>query len=43
MGKNIAAGVAGVLIAGALVWLVEMMGHSVYPPNRCELISRRCQ
>jgi hypothetical protein len=32
MGKNIAAGVAGILIAGALVWLVEMIGHSVYPP-----------
>ena len=32
MGKNIAAGVAGVVIAGALVWLVEMIGHSVYPP-----------
>ena len=32
MGKNIAAGVVGILIAGALVWLVEMIGHSVYPP-----------
>lgn len=32
MGKNIAAGIAGVVIAGALVWLVEMIGHSVYPP-----------
>jgi len=32
MGKNIAAGVAGVLIAMGLVWLVEMIGHSVYPP-----------
>ena len=32
MGKNIAAGVAGIVIAGALVWLVEMIGHSVYPP-----------
>jgi hypothetical protein len=31
MGKNIAAGVAGVLIAGGLVWLIEMIGHSVYP------------
>ena len=31
MGKNIAAGVAGVLIAFGLVWLVEMIGHSVYP------------
>jgi len=32
MGKNIAAGVAGILIAGALVWLIEMLGHYVYPP-----------
>lgn len=32
MGKNIAAGVAGVLVAVALVWLVETFGHSVYPP-----------
>ena len=32
MGKNIAAGVAGVLIAVGLVWIIEMIGHSVYPP-----------
>jgi hypothetical protein len=32
MGKNIAAGIAGVIIAIALVWLVETIGHSVYPP-----------
>jgi hypothetical protein len=32
MGKNIAAGVAGVVIAVALVWLVEKIGHAVYPP-----------
>jgi len=32
MGKNIAAGIAGIVIAGVLVWLVEMIGHSVYPP-----------
>lgn len=32
MGKNIAAGIAGVVIAVALVWLIEMIGHSVYPP-----------
>lgn len=32
MGKNIAAGVAGVLVAMGLVWLVEMIGHAVYPP-----------
>lgn len=32
MGRNIAAGVAGVVIAFVLVWLVEMLGHAVYPP-----------
>lgn len=32
MGKNIAAGIAGVVIAVALVWLVERIGHAVYPP-----------
>ena len=32
MGKNIAAGIAGVVVALALVWLIEMVGHSVYPP-----------
>ena len=32
MGKNIGAGIAGVVIAVAIVWLVEMVGHSVYPP-----------
>jgi hypothetical protein len=32
MGKNIAAGVAGTLIAVGLVWLIEMAGHLVYPP-----------
>ena len=32
MGKNIAAGVAGVIVAVALVWLVEKAGHAVYPP-----------
>lgn len=32
MGRNIFAGIAGVLIAGTLVWLVEMAGHAVYPP-----------
>ena len=30
--KNIAAGIAGIIIAGLLVWLVEMLGHTVYPP-----------
>lgn len=32
MGKNIAAGVAGVVIAMVMVWLVEKLGHAVYPP-----------
>ena len=32
MGKNIAAGIAGIAIAIAIVWLIEMVGHSVYPP-----------
>lgn len=31
MGKNIAAGIAGVVVAGFIVWLVEMLGHTVYP------------
>ena len=30
--KNIVAGFAGIIIAGLLVWLVEMLGHTVYPP-----------
>ena len=32
MGRNTLAGIAGILIAVALVWLVEMLGHAVYPP-----------
>jgi len=32
MVKNIAAGVIGVLVAVGLVWLIEMIGHAVYPP-----------
>ena len=32
MGKNISAGLMGVVVAGLLVWLVEKGGHSVYPP-----------
>ncbi len=32
MGKNIVAGIVGVIVAIALVWLIEMIGHSVYPP-----------
>ena len=31
MGRNIAAGIVGVLIAFGLVMIVEMIGHSVYP------------
>lgn len=31
MGKDIAAGVAGALVAVGLVWIIEMIGHSVYP------------
>ena len=30
--KNIAAGIAGIIIAGLLVWLVEMLGHTIYAP-----------
>ena len=32
MARKIAAGVAGVIVAFALVWFVENIGHSVYPP-----------
>jgi hypothetical protein len=32
MGRNIVAGLAGVLVAVGLVWITEMIGHSVYPP-----------
>ena len=32
MGRNIAAGAAGVAIAMLLVWLVQTLGHAVYPP-----------
>ena len=32
MGKNIAAGVAGVIVAFVTVLVVEKIGHSVYPP-----------
>lgn len=32
MGRNIAAGVAGIVVAFALVWIVEKIGHAVYPP-----------
>ncbi len=30
--RNIAAGIVGVLVAACLVGLVEMVGHSIYPP-----------
>lgn len=30
--KNIVAGIAGVLLAVLLVYIVEIIGHSVYPP-----------
>jgi hypothetical protein len=31
MGRNIAAGVLGVIVAFATVWVVEKIGHAVYP------------
>ena len=31
MGRNIGAGIAGVVIAMLSVWLVQMVGHAVYP------------
>ena len=31
MGRNIGAGIVGIVVAGALVWLVETIGHSIYP------------
>ena len=33
MGKNIGAGLAGVVIAMLSVWLVQKIGHAVYPPQ----------
>jgi len=32
MGRNIGAGLAGVIIAVLSVWLVQKIGHAVYPP-----------
>ena len=32
MGRNIGAGFAGVIIAIVSVWLVQLVGHAVYPP-----------
>lgn len=31
MGRNIGAGIAGVIIAMLSVWLVQKIGHAVYP------------
>ncbi len=31
MGRNIGAGIAGIVIGGLLVWVVESLGHLVYP------------
>lgn len=33
MGKNLAAGLVGVVIAMLSVWLVQKIGHAVYPPS----------
>ncbi|MCH9695480.1 MAG: hypothetical protein K0U72_13290 [Gammaproteobacteria bacterium] len=32
MGRNIAAAIAGILIAGGIVMIVDMIGHTVFPP-----------
>ena len=32
MGRNIAAAIAGIVVAVGLVWAVESIGHRVYPP-----------
>jgi hypothetical protein len=29
--RNIGAGLAGIVVAGTIVWLVEMIGHTIYP------------
>lgn len=31
MGRNIGAGLAGVVVAGLIVWLIEMLSHAIYP------------
>ena len=31
MARNIGAGIAGIIVAVALVWVVELIGHSIYP------------
>jgi hypothetical protein len=30
--RKIGAGILGIAVAVALVWIVEMIGHSIYPP-----------
>ncbi len=32
MGRKIGAGILGVIVAVALVWIVETIGHTIYPP-----------
>ena len=32
MGRKIGAGILGIAVAVALVWVVETIGHSIYPP-----------
>ena len=32
MGRNIGAGILGVVISIALVWVIETIGHSIWPP-----------
>ena len=32
MGRKIGAGVLGVIVAVALVWITETIGHTIYPP-----------
>jgi hypothetical protein len=41
MGRNIGAGIAGVIVAIALVWVVEFVGHSIYPtPADLDYVTR---
>lgn len=32
MGKNILAGIVGVVLAGSIIMVVEMIGHTIFPP-----------
>jgi len=32
MGKNILAGIVGVVLAGSIIMIVEMVGHTLFPP-----------